>query len=265
MKSCILIVTALVGLLAQDASAQVAPLRVIVSNGMRAVVDALRPELESDAARPLSTEFATSAAVRQRIESGEAFDVAILTTEVINDLAKAGKIASSSVVDLGRSGIGFGVRAGAAKPDIRTPESVKQTLLNAKSLTWVSVGASRTHIDRMLEQLGIASDVKSKIVLTQGVDESVALVAQGKNEMIITLISEILPAKGVQLIGPLPDKFQNYVTFAGGISPKSTAPAASAIVIRSLAAPRSAKTYQAKGMELPIAGDIRQSPRRPIK
>jgi len=263
MKVRALIGIMLIGVFAIHASAQTAPLRVIVSNGMKAVVEQLRPQLESEAGRPLMTEFATSAAVRQRIEAGEAFDIAILTTEVVNDLATAGKIASGSVVDLGRSGIGFGVRSGAAKPDIGNPEAVKRTLLNAKSLTWVSVGASRAHIDRMLEGLGIAADVKSKIVLTQGVDESVALVAQGKNEMIITLISEILPAKGIQLIGPLPGKFQNYVSFSGGISPKSSAAAASAMVIRALAGPGAVKAYQSKGMELPVVTDIR--PPKPVK
>src|SRR5262245_27680865 len=133
---------------------------------------------------------------------------------------------------------------------MRTPEAVKQTLLNAKSLNCVSVGASRDHIDRMLQGLGITSQVKSKIVLTQSVDESLAAVAAGKTEMIITLTSEILPAKGIQYIGPLPGKFQNYVAFSGGVSPKSSAVPASTSMVKSLATTSVAKTYESKGMEL---------------
>ena len=83
MKVRALIGIMLIGVFAIHASAQTAPLRVIVSNGMKAVVEQLRPQLESEAGRPLMTEFATSAAVRQRIEAGEAFDIAILTTEVV--------------------------------------------------------------------------------------------------------------------------------------------------------------------------------------
>jgi molybdate transport system substrate-binding protein len=237
--------------LTQAAAQTSPPLRVLVSNGMKAVVDELRPRIEKEAGRPLAIQFNTSVAVRQRIEAGDPFDVAVLTSEVVEELAKAGKINSASITSLGRSGIGFGVRSGAAKPDIGTPEAVKKTLLGAKSLTWVSIGASRAHIDRMLEGLGIASDVKSKIVLTQGVDDSVALVAGGKNEMIITLKSEIVPAQGVQFIGPLPDKFQNYVSFAAGVSPKSSAAAVSAQLIKLLASPAAGPIYQAKGMELP--------------
>jgi molybdate transport system substrate-binding protein len=243
---------------------QQAPLRVLASNGMKAVIDELRPRLESEVGRRLNIDFNTSIAVRQRIESGEDFDLTVLTTEVVNELAKAGKITSGSVTDLGRSGIGFGVRDGAPAPDIRTPEAVKQTLLNAKSMTWVSIGASRAHIDRMIEALGIASQVKSKIDLTQSVDESIAHVAQGKTEMIITLTSEILPAKGVRYVGPLPAKFQNYVSFSAGISPKSSVPAAAALFIKRLAAPTAAPVYQAKGMELPVVGDVDKSARRPV-
>jgi molybdate transport system substrate-binding protein len=215
------------------------------------VIEQLRPQLQLAAGRNLNIEFNTSVAIRQRIESGEAFDVAIITTEVVNELAKAGKLATGSVVDLGRSGIGFGVRSGALKPDIRTPEAVKRSLQNAKSLTWVTAGASRVHIDRMLESLGIAAEIKPKTVLTPAVDESIARVAEGKTEMIVTLISEILPAKGVDFVGPLPAKFQNYVSFSAALSPQVSAPSAASLVIKSLSVPSAAPVYQAKGMELP--------------
>ncbi|PYS37792.1 MAG: hypothetical protein DMG14_20020, partial [Acidobacteria bacterium] len=137
-----LISTTILLVLTQAFTAQTTQLRVLASNGMKAVIEEIRPRLEREAGRPLAIEFNTSVAIRQRIERGDAFDVAILTTEVIDELAKAGKIASGSIANLGRSGIGFGIRAGAAKPDVRTPEAVKRTLLNAKSLTWVTAGAS---------------------------------------------------------------------------------------------------------------------------
>ena len=244
-------VTTLLLITVQPGAAQSTQLRVLASNGMKAVIDDLRPRLEKELGRPLAIEFNTSTAIRQRIEAGEAFDVAVLTKEVLTDLGKAGKIASGSVVDLGRSGIGFGVRAGAPKPDITSPDAVKKTLLNTKSMTWVTAGASRVHIDRMVESLGIVSEIKPKTVLTNAVDESVERVADGKTEMIITLTSEILPAKGVQYVGPLPSKFQNYVAFAAGVGPKSTVPAAAALFIKSLVGPGVVKIYESKGMELP--------------
>ena len=194
------------GFAGQLANAQTTPLHVLASNGMRAVIDELKPQLERDLGRPLAIEFNTTAAMRQRIDAGEAFDVAVLTAEVIDALAKSGKIAPDSVGALGRSGVGVGVRAGAAKPDVATPDAFKRALLATKSVTWVGVGASKPYIEQMLDKLGIAAEMKPKIVIAKSVDESVETVADGKVEMVLTLISEILPAHGVQFVGAVPER-----------------------------------------------------------
>ncbi len=238
------------GLAGQLANAQSTPLHVLASNGMKAVIDELKPQLERDLKRPLAFEFNTTAALRQRIEAGEAFDVAVLTTEVIDALAKSGKIAPDSVGALGRSGVGVGVRAGAAKPDVATPDAMKRALLATKSVTWVGVGASKPHIERMLDTLGIAAEMKPKIVIAQSVDQSVETVANGKVEMVLTLISEILPAHGVQFVAPFPKELQGYVSFAGGASASSAAHADTRKLVAALRAPGAAHTYEAKGMEL---------------
>lgn len=233
----------------QSAGAQTTELRVLASNGMKAVIDDLTPQLERDLRRPLAIEFGTTAGMRARIDGGEEFDVAVFTTEAIDALAKSGKIAPDSVGALGRSGVGVGVRAGAAKPDIGTPDAFKRTLLAAKSMTWVGVGASKPHIERMLDKLGIAGDVKSKIVIAPSVDESVESVAQGKVEIVLTLISEIVPARGVQYVGPFPADLQGYVSFAAGVGAKSAVRADGEKLIAALRAPSSASKYQARGME----------------
>jgi molybdate transport system substrate-binding protein len=233
------------------------PLRVFCSNGMKAVLEDLRAQREIGSSLG-SIQYDTSAALRQRIQSGDAFDVAILSSDVLDDLIKFGKVTAASRTELGRSGIGIGVRSGAPKPDIKTPEALKKSLLKAKSMTWVEAGASRAHIDRMLETLGIAKDVKSKIVLTQGVDQSIARVAGGQTELVLTLMSEIVPAKGLDLVGPLPAKVQGYVGLEGGVSISSRNAEAGKSLLRILASPSAAPTYHAKGMELIIVGDAGQ-------
>jgi len=243
----------LLGVTARPAVAQTAGLRVLASNGMRAVIDELKPQLEREVGRPLAIEFGTTAALRQRIDAGQAFDVAVLTTDAIDALAKAGKIAPDSVGALGRCGVGVGVRAGASKPDIATPDALKRTLLAAKSLTWVGVGASKPYIESMLGKLGIAGDVKSKIVIARSVDESVESVADGRVEMVLTLTSEILPAHGVQYVGPFPATLQGYVSFSAGVAASAAARADGAKLVAALRAPGVARAYEAKGMELTAA------------
>ena len=44
------------------------------------------------------------------------------------------------------------------------------------------------------------------------------LVASGEAEIAVHQISEIMPVKGVTLVGPLPAEIQNTTTYAAGIS-----------------------------------------------
>ena len=99
--------------------------------------------------------------------------------------------------------------AGAAKPNITTPAALKKTLLASKSITYAENGASRKYILQMFDKFKITDAMKAKTVAAQGSDASNAQVADGSAEMILTLISEILPAKGVQLAGPLPKDVQH--------------------------------------------------------
>jgi len=246
----IVIAIALGILFASQTGAQTTQLRVLCSNGLKAVVEELRARAEHEIGRPLVIEPGTSVAIRQRIQSGDTFDVAILSSEVMDEVIKAGKIQAGTRTELGRSGIGVGIRSGARKPDIATIEALKTTLLNAKSMTWVDVGASRVHIDKMLEELTIAKAVQPKIVLTHQVDESIAAVAAAKAELVITLISEIVPAKGVDYVGPLPPKLQSYVSLAGGVSTSSKNVDAGRALIKFLSSPAIAPVYKSKGMEL---------------
>ena len=224
-------------------------LRVFASNGFRAVFDDLAPRCEKTIGRQLSTEFGTSTSLQQRVSGGEAFDVAVMTSEAIDDLMKAGKLTLSSLVPLGRSGIGIGIRTGTTKPDIKTPEALKQALLNAKGITYAGDGASRPHIDEMMKMLGIAKEVAVKTMLEQGSVRAAANVATGKAEVLITLVSEILPAPGVDLVGPLPARFQHYVSFAAATSSSTANGAESKSLIACLSGPDTLGTLKAKGME----------------
>ena len=230
------------------AAAQTAPIRVLASNGVKAVLDDLRPQSERLVGRPLATQFDLAASLRERIVAGEAFDVAILTTEAIDDLIRQGKVVAGTRADLGRAGVGIGIRAGVPKPDIRTPEAIKQVLLNAKSIAYAPTGASTVYTTRMLERLGIAEAVKSKAVL-QASDLSTVGVAEGRTELVITLISEILPVKGIELLGPLPAEFQGYVAFAAGVSAGARDAQAARALIQFLAGPAVAPAWKTRGME----------------
>lgn len=228
-----------------------AQVRIVASNGVKAALTDLRPQCEMAAGQPLRIEYATSAATAQRIEDGEAFDIAILTSELIDALTKAGKLSPAARADLGRSGIGVGFRKGAPKPDIGTAEAFKNTLLKAKAITYAQDGASRATIERTFDKLGIAEAMKKKTLLEPGSTRSTARVSSGDADLVLTLISEILPAPGVELAGPIPSEFQTYVSFAAALSAKPGNSAAALAVIQTLRGPAVGAVLKAKGMEAP--------------
>lgn len=234
---------------ALSAAAQTAPIHVLASNGMKAVIDELKPQAEGAIGRPLVIEFDTSSVVKKRIEDGAAFDVAILTSDVIDELAKAAKIDPGTRMEISRCGIGLGVRAGASKPDIRTSDALKKALLASKSITYAENGASRKYILQMFDKFKITDAMKAKTVAAQGSDGSNAHVADGSAEMILTLVSEILPAPGVQLVGPLPNNVQHYVSFAVGSSKNSKNADADKALTKFLSSPAVEGTLKAKGMQ----------------
>ena len=78
----------------------------------------------------------THDAVPARLARGEDIDVVIMVGDALSKLADRGKIAPGTRVDLVRSLIGAVVRAGAPHPDISTPEALRRTLLDAKSVAY---------------------------------------------------------------------------------------------------------------------------------
>lgn len=224
---------------------------VIASNGIKAVLDEAHTKAETAVGKPLAIDYNSSSAQVERIEKGVDFDVAVLTADTIGDLINKGKIVPDSRTVLARAGIGIGVRKGAPKPDIGSGPALKKALLSAKGVTYAQDGASRVYVEMMFGRLGIMQEMMPKIHLEQGSTKAAALVAQGRADMILTLVSEILPVEGVSLVGPLPADYQRYIEFAAGISAKAKHPGESKALIRFWASPAVGATLAPKGMEAP--------------
>jgi molybdate transport system substrate-binding protein len=225
------------------------PLRVFASNGVKSVMESLAPEHRTLAGRAVAVTFGTSASIRQAIAAGESFDVAVLTTEALEELQKAGHIAAGSSVAIGRSGLGVGVRSGSARPDVATPDAMKRTLLGATSVTYAADGASRVHLERMFETLRITEAMKAKSVLEQGSVRATARVARGEVEIVLTLVSEILPVAGIELAGPLPAAFQSYVSFSAGVGARARNASAATALVNALSSARVDEVFSVRGIE----------------
>jgi molybdate transport system substrate-binding protein len=236
-------------LFASKAPAQGTEIRVFTSDGMKAAMEELTPQIERSIGHRLATQFDSSKALRDKIQSGEPFDVAILTSDVVDDLIKQGKIAAGTRAEIARTGMGIGIRAGATKPDISTTDALKRTLAGAKSITFNPIGASAEHINAMFARLGIAESVKPKLIPDARAGGPQMNVAEGKAELVLTLIPEIKFFKGVDLVGPLPADFQSYITFSAGVATNSQNADAAKGLIKFITGPSAAPALKAKGVE----------------
>jgi molybdate transport system substrate-binding protein len=222
---------------------------VLSSNGVRAALEELAPKCERLVGRQILVEYGTSVSIRERIAAGANVDVALATTEVVAALAKSGHLATDSITPLGRAGIGLGIRAGGHRFAIGTADEIKQALIAARSVTYAQDGASRVHIERMFGGLGIAAEMKAKTLLEQGSTRAAERVVAGDAEILLTLVSEILPVDGMELIGPLPSEFQSYISFDAALGAHAADAATARAFIDCIAAPATAPAFAAKGIE----------------
>ncbi len=211
-------------------------------------MEKLQPRCERMIGHPLVLQFNSTAGLKKQIEAGDGFDVAMITSEAVDDLIKQGKLAGGSRAAMGRVQLGIGIRTGAAKPDIHTPEALKRTLRAAKSITYRVDGASRHDIEKMFARLGIAKELQPAIVLVEGSGTATDSVASGKAELVITLSSEIMPVHGIQLLGPLPPEFQYAIPFEAAVSAKATNAEAAKALIAILSGPAMAPVFKASGL-----------------
>ena len=242
-------VALLLGLSTPPAAAQDNALHLLVSNGMKGSMEALQGQCEEEVGRRLAIQFGSTASLKRRIEAGEAFDVTIITIEAIDDLIMKALLTSATRMAVGRSELGVGIRAGASKPDIRSVATFRQALRQAPSITYPQDGASRGYIEQMFGRLGIADDVKSKIILAPGSGPATDSVAAGKAAMVLTLFSEIVPAHGVEILGPFPGVYQSDIRFGAAASAQSTQADAATALIAFLAGPKVTAVLKAKGID----------------
>jgi molybdate transport system substrate-binding protein len=257
MKIRSLVAAASIGfifLLVHSIEAEAADLKVLSAFGMQSVLEDLGPKFERATGHKLAISFATGGGTVKRVQGGDAADVVITLRQGIDTLVKDGKAPAGSVTALARAGIFVAVRKGAPKPDVSSPDALKRTLLAAKSISYVdpaSGGASGIHFAKVLDRLGIASEMKSKTVFPDPKTpaEVGVVVAKGEAEIGVHIIQELMPVAGIEIVGPLPGDLQHTIVFSVAIMTAAKDIAAAKALVDFLRTPESAKVIQAKGME----------------
>jgi molybdate transport system substrate-binding protein len=231
-------------------------IKVYSTIGVRSAAEGLLAQFEKTSghklAVTLSITWGTAPMLVKRIEDGEKADVLILSRAGMDALLKLGRIAPGSDVTLASSGVGIAVRAGASKPDISTPEALRETLLKAKSIAYSEPsagGASGVYFAKLLERMGIAEVMKPKTKYPPPGGFSGALLLTGEAELAVQQKPELMHVSGTEIVGLLPGDLNVVTEFAAGVGSDSKHADAGKALIAMLRSPQSAAVFKAKGLD----------------
>ena len=215
-------------------AANAAEITVVASGGpMPDVMGTVLPMFERASGNKVAVSFLSGAVLPVKMKEDAQADVVVTTPATIDDLVAASKVVANTRVDFVRSGAGVAVRAGAPKPDVGTPDALKNALLAAKTVGY-SQGPSGVHFMSVLTKLGIADQVKAKGVVPPLGSRVGTLIAEGKAEIGVQQITELLQIPGIDFVGPLPKELQANIVYATATPTSAKEKAGAAALVKFL-------------------------------
>jgi molybdate transport system substrate-binding protein len=226
---------------------QAAELQVLAGSGIAAPLDMIAADFQKTTGHKLVIRYGTAPQLVKMATSGDAVDLAIVPELVMQDAGTRALFPAAALPTVARVGIGVAVRAGASRPDISTPEGLKQTLIKAQSVASIPASATGTLLAGIYDKLGIGEAMKAKTkaqTTPGGIAESVA---KGESDIAVFL-TNILTDPRLDMVGPFPSELQQYVIYNAAVAVKSKEPAAAADFLKFVSTPSSTAIIKSKGM-----------------
>jgi molybdate transport system substrate-binding protein len=239
--------------------ASAADVRVMISAGFYGVYSELGPAFERASGHHLVTTRGpwmgdSPEAIPTRLARGEAADVVILDGSAADELVRRELVRADSKVELARSLIGMAVRAGTEKPDISSVDSLRSTLLAARSIAYSDSGSGTYLATNLFPKLGIAEQIAGKSRKVRGPPSGepvAAVIARGEAEIGFQQVSELIHVPGVSFVGTLPAEVQPGFSFAGALTRNVQQPEAATALIRFFASAEAAPVILKAGLMPP--------------
>lgn len=246
--SKLLFAGALVLLVTQTAAVQAADVKFFAGGGFKAAAEALAPGFEQAGGHKLAFTFDSEGGFAKRIKAGESFDVLLIGPGLVDPLIKDGNIVAATRADVARAGLGLAVKAGAPKPDISSVDNFKRALLAAKSVAFVGDGHSGEYFRGMIDHMGIADQMKSKLK-PLGTSNLTKAVASGEADFAVWVIPGLLADRGVDVAGPIPTELQDYVALTAGLSTAAKEAEPGKALVKYLTSDAAKATMKSKGWQ----------------
>ena len=229
------------------ANMQAAELKVIAGGSMTGALNELGPQFERASGHKLAIHFDSTPNLIKQVTSGAPFDLAVVPIDVFKDAAARARFVPGPTIDIARAGYGVIVRSGAPKPDISTPDGLRQALLKAQSITFLPDSAAGAYVSKVFERLGIGEAMKAKTRPQTATTEITPAVATGEAELGVFLVN-VLIGPGVELAGTFPAELQQELVFTAAVAADSKDADAAKAFINFLTTPAAAAVIKAKGM-----------------
>ncbi|HXZ46330.1 MAG TPA: substrate-binding domain-containing protein [Pseudolabrys sp.] len=230
-----------------------AAIKVMSGGAPKEIFLKLTPQFERQTGHTVEYVFAVMSALRDRLAAGETADVLVMPTNILDGYRKDNLVRAQGRAILGLVSINAVVRTGAPKPDLSTPEKVKQAILNSRAITHATPGAtpSGTHMGKLMEQLGIAGAMRDKIIHRPALEGGVQLVASGQAEIGFYPKSEVVNTAGLTLVGPLPAAIQLTTIYGAAVTTASAVADAAIAFITFMSNPAHRAAWTEAGFDPP--------------
>jgi molybdate transport system substrate-binding protein len=203
-------------------------LTILSGGAAQGLVGALAAEFKAQSGCEIDGTFGAVGAMRDKLLSGTPTDLLILTRALIGELGAQGLVAAGSAADIGTVQTAVAVRSGEPLPDVGNAAGLRAALLAADAIYFPDpkLATAGIHFARVIERLGIAADVASRIkTYPNGATAMRELAAaRGGRPIGCTQVTEILSTPGAQLVAPLPEGFELATVYTAGVCKRATLP-----------------------------------------
>jgi len=237
--------------------AQAAPgaeIKVYSTIGVKSALEELGSKFEKATGSKLNVTWGLISAFTKKAQEGDVPDVLVVSRASIDGLTKDGKIAAGSDATLAESVFAIGVKRGTPKPDISSADALKSALLAARAIGYsdpAAGGASGVHFAKVLERLGIASEIKAKSKFPPPAGFVGTLLVSGDVDIAVQSKPELSSTEGVEIVGPLPGDLGSTTVFAAGVGASSPNSETGKALVKFLTSPESQTVFAAHGFDPP--------------
>lgn len=221
---------------------------VLSTLALKGAITCLAQAFQAQSGAAIAADFAPTLNLLERLKKGEVADVVILTEEGIRGLVAQGEVVAATAVDLARSWVGVAVKAGEPHPDVATEDTLRTSLLAARSVAYSRLGASGIYFAKLIARLGIAEAVNARATIVP-IGFTAERLISGEADLAIQQISELKQVGGVEIVGPVPHHLQTPAIFTTGRMAASNKVATSELLLKFFSSPQTTPALIESGLE----------------